>query len=187
MKIGVIADTHIPSAGRELPPRVAQAFDGVDLILHAGDIIIPSCLDWLEQIAPVKAVELNAWSHFGGDSRVEERMRVMEFEGHSVGMVHELILPGMIATEVLPGAIDSHFPRDASLPGALSEFFGGPVGIVVMGYSHQAFTEEHNGVLFLNPGSATWPNNRVMPGTLAVLELAPGSRKVDMIDLKELG
>ncbi len=56
MKIGLIADPHLPSAGKELSPRVAEVFEGVDLILHAGDIYLASCLDWLEGIAAVKAV-----------------------------------------------------------------------------------------------------------------------------------
>ena len=36
MKIGLIADTHLPSAGPELSAEIAQALEGVDLILHCG-------------------------------------------------------------------------------------------------------------------------------------------------------
>ncbi|MCI0782007.1 MAG: metallophosphoesterase family protein, partial [Chloroflexi bacterium] len=53
VRVGVISDTHNPSVGVEPPPEVAIAFQGVDVILHAGDIYVPSCLDWLEAIAPV--------------------------------------------------------------------------------------------------------------------------------------
>ena len=49
--VGVISDTHNPSVGVLPPPEVAIAFQGVDVILHAGDIYVPSCLDWLEAIA----------------------------------------------------------------------------------------------------------------------------------------
>ena len=83
MKIGLIADTQVPSA--ELSPKVKAAFEGVDLILHAGDILIPSCLDYLEEIAPVKAVETGAERQLRGDSRVVEHHRVVEAEGHSIG------------------------------------------------------------------------------------------------------
>jgi predicted phosphodiesterase len=55
MKIGLISDTHILSMGAEPPPQVVQAFEGVDLILHAGHVEIASCIDWLERIAPVTA------------------------------------------------------------------------------------------------------------------------------------
>ena len=60
MRIGVISDTHTPGAAKEPPSEIVQAFEGVDLILHAGDIYIASCLDWLERIAPVMAVELGS-------------------------------------------------------------------------------------------------------------------------------
>ena len=124
MKIGLIADTHIPSAGKELSPKVKQAFEGVDLILHAGDIYLTSCLDWLEGIAPVKAV-LAAFDYFRGDPRGEARTRVVELEGHAIGMTHELVIPGMTSTEVLPGTINKKFPPNASMTDAIS---GGPSG-----------------------------------------------------------
>jgi predicted phosphodiesterase len=38
MRVGVISDTHNPSVGAEPPPEVISAFDGVDVIIHAGDI-----------------------------------------------------------------------------------------------------------------------------------------------------
>jgi hypothetical protein len=41
MRIGLIADTHLPSSIREPWPEVVSAFRGVDLILHAGDIVTP--------------------------------------------------------------------------------------------------------------------------------------------------
>ncbi|MBI2855425.1 MAG: metallophosphoesterase family protein [Chloroflexi bacterium] len=53
MRIGLIADTHIPEAGPELPAQVYRAFEGVDLILHGGDMHVIDVLDWLERVAPV--------------------------------------------------------------------------------------------------------------------------------------
>ena len=55
MKIGLISDTRV-RRGEEVPPEVIRAFEGVELIIHAGNIYSPDVLDWLEQIAPVKAV-----------------------------------------------------------------------------------------------------------------------------------
>jgi len=59
MKFGLLADTHIPGSMKELWPQVADAFKGVDLILHGGDITSSRVLDWLERIAPVMAAEGN--------------------------------------------------------------------------------------------------------------------------------
>ncbi|MBI4236759.1 MAG: metallophosphoesterase family protein, partial [Chloroflexi bacterium] len=38
MRIGLISDTHVPEAGRQLPGQVYELLRGVDLILHAGDM-----------------------------------------------------------------------------------------------------------------------------------------------------
>src|SRR2546425_2240200 len=59
MRIGLISDTHIPTAAKQLWPQVYEAFRGVDLIMHAGDLMIPDVIDWLEEIAPVMAVSGN--------------------------------------------------------------------------------------------------------------------------------
>ena len=37
-KIGLISDTHIPEARASLWDQVYTAFQGVDLIIHGGDI-----------------------------------------------------------------------------------------------------------------------------------------------------
>ena len=57
MKIGVISDTH-----GHLDRRVFGLFDGVDHILHAGDIGYPSLILELEAIAPVTATRFEPTS-----------------------------------------------------------------------------------------------------------------------------
>ena len=55
MRIGVIADTHLPSIIRsvdELGPQLGELLEACDLILHAGDVTAPSVIDWCEQFAP---------------------------------------------------------------------------------------------------------------------------------------
>ena len=56
MKIGLISDTHMAGDGRGLPVAVLKALDGVDLILHCGDLECLGVLDYLETVAPVLAV-----------------------------------------------------------------------------------------------------------------------------------
>ncbi|MBM2826061.1 MAG: YfcE family phosphodiesterase [Dehalococcoidia bacterium] len=183
MKIGLISDTHTPSTGKEPPPQVAKAFQGVDLILHAGDIYHISCIDWLEKIAPVQAVEFGTLDHFHGDERVASR-RALELDGHAVGLVHDLNLRGM-AEEPFPGYIAPHFP-DGSLPPEVERFFGKKLDIVVFGHTHVALLEEHQGILFVNPGSPTLPNQQRKLGTVAILELTPEGPEVKIIELAEL-
>ena len=94
MKIGLISDTHIPSMGAEPPSQVVRAFEGVDLILHAGHIEIASCIEWLERIAPVTAT--TSWLVGMGEAlpRVNT-IKVVEAENHTIGMCHELILKSL--------------------------------------------------------------------------------------------
>jgi len=54
MTIGVISDTH-----GLVRPEAAAALQGVDLIVHAGDIGKPAVLDALRDIAPVRAIRGN--------------------------------------------------------------------------------------------------------------------------------
>ena len=51
-RIGLVADTHIPEARATLWPQVYEAFDGVERILHGGDVHDLSLLNELEKVAP---------------------------------------------------------------------------------------------------------------------------------------
>ena len=53
-RIGVISDTH-----GLLRPEALEALEGVERILHAGDIGDPGHLDALARIAPVTAIRGN--------------------------------------------------------------------------------------------------------------------------------
>ncbi|HLC29813.1 MAG TPA: metallophosphoesterase family protein [Dehalococcoidia bacterium] len=184
MRIGLISDTHIPSMGPTPPPQVARAFQGVDLILHAGDVYIPSCLEWLARIAPVEAT-MSGKQHAGEGAGRFSQVRVVEAEAHSIGLTHELTLWGL-GDDVLPGIIQRKFPPEQSLPIALQEVFGKAVDIVVFGYTHEAMVETHQGVLLVNPGSPTVVKQVRRLGTVAILELTPERREARIIDLAGL-
>jgi hypothetical protein len=185
MRIGLISDTHIPSYGKEPPPQVARAFQGVDLILHAGDIYTLSCIEWLERIAPVRAAESGS-----GTGEAAPRVSVplvVEAEGHSIGIIHSLWVPGL-DDEVFPGAMARKFAAGASLPMALQEVFGKKVDIVVFGHTHDALVELHQGMLLVNPGSTNMVKQSVVKlGTVAILELTATSKDAKIIDLAGLG
>ena len=184
MKIGLIADTHIPSMGAAPPSEVVRAFEGVDLILHAGHVEIASCIKWLERIAPVTAT--TSWLVGTGEAlpRVNT-VKVVEAENHTIGICHELILKSL-GDDVIPGAIGKAFPPGESLPDALQSIFGKPVDIVVFGYTHEAMVETHQGVLFVNPGSPTLVKQNIRLGTVAILEITPESTAARIIDLAAL-
>ncbi|NQT48463.1 MAG: metallophosphoesterase family protein, partial [Chloroflexi bacterium] len=70
IRIGLLSDTHIMA--EELPHQLEQVFSGVDLILHAGDILYPRVLDELEGIAPVLAARGDEDSDRLSDARITQ-------------------------------------------------------------------------------------------------------------------
>ena len=98
MKIGLIADSHIPEAMPELPSQVRTVFAGVDRIVHAGDLHCIAVLDWLEDIAPVVACRGNGDEGSGGRPIVPEDPRqhqtdVTQCAGYTLGLVHDVLDP----------------------------------------------------------------------------------------------
>ena len=134
MKIGVISDTHIKSPDKLLPNSVFEAFLGVDLILHAGDILIEEVLLQLAAIAPVQAVSGNNDSY---EIYTKHGTRkIITINGKRIGMTH-----GM--------------SRGKTHMSAYSEFIDDNVDCIVYGHSHIPQNEIINNILFFNPGSAT--------------------------------
>jgi putative phosphoesterase len=193
MRIGLISDTRIPGSATEVPPQVTRAFEGVDLILHAGGIQAARVLDWLEQIAPVKAVgrlqgrQFESSTPFGletEDPRVAEQ-HVLQLEGHTIGIVNSLDLHHL-NDDVIPGKIAAkHFP-EGIVSSNVASVFGIPVDIVVYGRTLEAMVEEHDGILFVNPGSPTLPRNSIRLGQVAILDLTSESREAKIIELSTI-
>jgi putative phosphoesterase len=180
MRIGLISDTHIPSAGRDLWPQVYDALRGVDLIMHAGDLHDPVVLDWLEALAPVLAVSGNG--DYGGWQRSEpptdprlKESRVLSLDGEDgsslrIGLVHDLPLP--------------EAPPRKTLEGLMEHFFDGPVGVIVRGSTHAAEITTLKGVLIVNPGSPTFPNHQSLRlGTVGYLDIERGAVRPSILQL----
>jgi putative phosphoesterase len=165
MRIGLISDTHTPYAGMTLWDEVAQAFAGVDLILHAGDIVHPVVLDDLERIAPVLAARGN--NDFGyEDHRVKDVQR-LEVAGQRLLMVHDLE------------------PEDRPLDFLFSTYLRGErADILVSGHTHLERLDYREGVLQINPGSATLPHLwSYRLGTVALLEWSNDGAEVRILRL----
>ena len=59
LRIGLLADTHVPEALPALWPQAYAAFEGCDAIIHAGDVYDVEMLDKLAAIAPCVAARGN--------------------------------------------------------------------------------------------------------------------------------
>ena len=148
MKIGVLSDTHVPAIMPSLPPAVFEIFSGVDLILHAGDIVELAVLDELRTIAPVEAVAGNMDS-----SEVHLRLpmkKIVSIGRYSVGLIH-----GKYRIDIQKEMIRKEFET---------------VDLIVFGHSHTPFWGKIDGVYFLNPGSPT--DKRFAPyNSVALLDI----------------
>lgn len=152
MKIGVVSDTH-----GLLRPEVLPALEGVDSILHLGDVGDVKILDALRKIAPVTAVRGNI-DHSGPCSRLPET-EVLLLEGGYIYLLHDL------------GTLH--------LDPAAAKF-----SAVLYGHTHKPTIWRHKGVLYFNPGSCG-PRRFNLAVTMGYLHVhADGSLDAQVVDLE---
>lgn len=155
MKIGIISDTH-----GLLRSQVFEVFEGVEHILHAGDVGPADILTELEAIAPVTAV----WGNTDG---FELRKRVPEVAHLELGGVSIVVLHGM--------QLGSPTPEKAAAA------YGG-AGMIVFGHSHRPIVRQVGETLAVNPGSAG-PVRFRDPVTVALGEIEDGRVRVRLVEL----
>lgn len=167
MRIGLITDTHLPSELREPWPEIKEAFNGVELILHAGDIAAARVLDWLEGIAPVLATRGN-WDRINGDTRIADVQRLV-VAGWQIAMTHDME------------------PEDRPLDRLVALYLAGQgADILVSGHTHYERLAYRDGVLQINSGSPTHPHQQsTRLGTVGLLELEPRRLRARVIRLGE--
>ena len=179
MRIGLISDTHIPVAAPRLWPQVFEVFQGVDLIMHAGDLMVPEVIDWLEEVAPVMAVSGNGdytgWQRSvpPEDPRLSES-KVLAVDGPGgelrIGLVHDFQLPEV--------------PPLRTVDGLMQHYFGGPVNVIVRGSTHAAEITTVKRVLIVNPGSPMFPNHQsTRLGTVGFLDIEDGRVTPSLLQL----
>jgi putative phosphoesterase len=193
-RIGLISDDHNTRAdGGDLPAEVLAAFEDVDLILHLGHMGVRGVLDRLESVAPVLAVRDYSTSNGNtsitsadGD-RVAGLTRVVDAKGLRIGVVHNLSRPPGPAIVTPPGGLSEL--GGVAVAEVLAEKFGGPVDVVAFAGSHRAAAVVAQDVLFVNPGSPTYPKGpgRVAGeralGTVGILDVADGVAAFEVIEL----
>jgi uncharacterized protein len=172
MRIGLLTDTHVAWEEKELPRRVLELFQGVNLILHAGDIYSHFVLDELEQIAPVYAA-LGDDDYTTDDPRIKE-IHTLELEGHKVWLTHEgPYLP-------LPEPWITKWWQQRAKPG--ENGYGKP-DIIISGHEHRTMVEKNDGILCINSGSPNLLHYQRGPGTIGILELEPDKMDIRIIRL----
>ena len=159
VRIGILSDTHLPASISDLDalgPAAAALLRTVDLVLHSGDVVLPSVLDWCAQFAEVRC-SVGAHDHFE-DSRAAPVV-VVEHEGWRIGMVHDV------------EAIPPHIQSVSDLKAAV--YRDETLDILVAGDSHYERLEYRDDTLLLDSGSPTFPHHRATRlGSMALLELS---------------
>jgi len=150
LRVGVISDTH-----GLLRPEVFNAFQDVELILHAGDIGGDDILIELQAIAPVLAVRGNM--DYGAWMADIPAHREIKLGKQHIYLVHD------------PAHVDFD-PEKRGFQG------------IIFGHTHRPHLETHNGVLMLNPGSAGH-RRKSYPISLAVLNIRDGQMDAELIEL----
>jgi putative phosphoesterase len=144
LRVGVLGDTH--GKIKKAKKAVEQMGD-IKLLIHTGDYYEDALILSKVSGIKVKAVTGNCDSYAPGP--VEELLKIGDFRlylthGHLFGVKSSLARLYQRAEE-----LGAH--------------------IVIYGHTHMPYQEKRNGILFLNPGSITWPR---LPGqhSFAVLE-----------------
>ncbi|MFC1940533.1 metallophosphoesterase family protein [Chloroflexota bacterium] len=169
MLIGLLSDTHIRVPGyraglsqlsaNEFPVQIKEAFRGVDLILHAGDIYTLPILDELGGIAPVLASEGDDDPfEIMNDTRVKWK-HTLSVEGVTIWLAHQWEMWSWDDQKELPD-------------------------VVVFGHTHKAALENHGSILWVNPGSPTFPSYKREPGTVGLLTVNSGKAEARLIQLQ---
>ena len=151
-RVGVISDTH-----GKLRDSALAALQGVELIIHAGDVGDESILPRLRKIAPVHAVRGNIDK--GELAASLPATEWVEFAGKSIYILHDL--------------------GDLDLDPAAAN-----VSVVITGHSHKPNVLLRGSVLYLNPGSAG-PRRFKLPITVAWLDFGEGKVEAKIVEIEE--
>jgi hypothetical protein len=148
VRVGVVADTHCPEFIDRVPDRVIEAFDGVSLILHAGDITAQSTIADLERVAPVEAVR----GDHDASLAALPKSRVVTVEGKRIVLVHGDRSRWLEEPQTLLWTLSlGHFRPHGGLPRVLRKRFP-DADAIVYGHTHRASSDTIDGVLVFNPG-----------------------------------
>jgi uncharacterized protein len=151
MLIGLVSDTH-----GLVRPEIFTALDGVELILHAGDVGGRSVLDELEAIAPVRAVYGN--TDMPGEPGLNHSV-LLYLEGLSIHVSH-----GHELGSPTPERLLARYEAD----------------VIVFGHTHKPLIERAGPRLVVNPGAAG-PKRFNLKPSVARMQVENGQAVVEIV------
>lgn len=157
MRLGLVSDSHGLA-----DPALPRLLAGCDLILHAGDLVKAEVLAPLEAVAPVRAVRGN--NDHAAALRALPAVLRLDLAEVAVLLLHEIGSPARL------------HPQPRRLVRSARPM------VVVYGHSHAPYAGLHEGILYVNPGSAG-PRRFSLPRSAGLLHLRPGHARVELYDL----
>ena len=151
--IGLVSDTH-----GLVRPDIFSALDGVELILHAGDVGGPDVLAELATIAPVEAVAGNTDAP-GLLALADSLEREIDGVRIHVSHGHELGRP-------TPERLLERYPHD----------------VLIYGHTHKQLITRAGGRLVINPGAAGPRRFNLMPSVGRLL-IEGGRAEAEIVTL----
>jgi len=161
VRIGVLSDSH-----GWLDPAVLEIFAGVTHIIHAGDIVDPEILVQLAAVAPVTAVAGNMDSGKLAAALPHETAGEVAGVRFVVGHKRKRLLKALAAGKI------KELPK-----GAVPD-------LVVYGHDHTPAAAWVEGTLYLDPGSASAPEEEDDGPTVAIVEVTPSGLAVCFVPLE---
>jgi putative phosphoesterase len=151
--IGLVSDTH-----GLVRPELHAALEGVELILHAGDVGGDDVLDELATIAPVQAVF--------GNTDAPGRPRLAQYIVRTVGGVRIHVSHGHELGSPTPARLLAAYPAD----------------VLVFGHTHRPLIARADGRLVVNPGAAGPRRFDILP-SVALLSIEDESADARIVTL----
>ena len=151
--VGLISDTH-----GLLRPSVHKALEGVELILHAGDVGGLEILEELRIIAPVQAVYGN--TDPVGDPNLENEL-IVPIGGLTVHVSH-----GHEVGSPTPQKLLTTYHQD----------------VLIYSHTHRQLVTHAEGRLVVNPGAAG-PRRFNLAPSVARLTISKGQAEVEIVAL----
>lgn len=150
--IGLISDTH-----GLVRPEVFGALNGVELILHAGDVG-EGVLEELAAIAPVEAVR--------GNTDLVDDPRLAQSIERAIGGVRIHVSHGHELGGPTPERLLAKYDAD----------------VIVYGHTHQQKVVVLNNRLVVNPGAAGQRRFKLKP-SVGILTIDGGVARVEIVEL----
>ena len=182
--VGVLSDTHLPYRMQRLPDEVFHIFQGVDLIIHAGDVDRIEYLNDLAALAPLHAVRGNPHladlSDGGRDLPSDLSLTIA---GYNIVINHggwsglwSVAGDWFVESIVRPGG----YRLNARIADRLARLYP-QADVIVFGHTHRPYQAWHSGTFVLNPGAVCPTFRRTT--SVARLCLGPDTIEAEVIPL----